>query len=94
MGHVHQKVRLRAEKALTILMLVGTGATYSVIPVALARALGIRRPRRSVRVRLVDGRSVRLGADGAIFQADGREAPGRKRLAPSRPYAVRLGGYR
>jgi len=102
-------------------MLVDTGATYSVIPPRLARALGIKRPRRSVRVRLADGRRIRLGADLAIVQIDGREAPTtilvgkvdepilgvealealglvvdprKKRLSPSRPYAVRLGGYR
>lgn len=102
-------------------MLVDTGATFSVIPRKLAGALGIRRPRRSVRVRLADGRRVRLGADVAIVEIDGRTAPatilvgkvdepilgvealealglavdpGRKRLTPTRPYGVRLGGYR
>lgn len=121
MGHIHQRVRVRAAKAATIRMLVDTAATFSVIPTRLARALGIRRPRRSIRVRLADGRRVRLGADVAIFQVDGREAPATilvgsvdepilgvealealglvvdpkgKRLLPSRPYAVRLGGYR
>ncbi len=74
-----------------------------------------------MRVRLADGRRVRLGADVAIIQIDGREAPAtllvgdvdeailgvealealglvvdprKRRLTPSRPYAVRLGGYR
>ena len=120
MGHIHQQVRLRAERAITIRMLVDTGATFSVIPRRLARALGIT-PRRSVSVRLADGRRVRLKADVAIIQIDGREAPAtvlvgdvdepilgvealealglvvdprKKRLSPSRPYAVRLGGYR
>ncbi|MGH7834768.1 MAG: aspartyl protease family protein, partial [Candidatus Binatia bacterium] len=60
MGHVYQKVRLRGDKAVTVRMLVDTGATFSVIPPNLARALGIKRPRRSVSVRLADGRSVRL----------------------------------
>ena len=121
MGHIHQTVRLRGDKSVTVRMLVDTGATYSVIPPRLARALGIKRPRRSVRVRLADGRRIRLGADLAIVQIDGREAPTtilvgkvdepilgvealealglvvdprKKRLSPSRPYAVRLGGYR
>ena len=118
---VHQEVRVRAERAMTIRMLVDTGATFSVVPRRLARALGIRRPRRSVSVRLADGRRVRLGADVAIIRIDGREAPAtllvgdvdepilgvealealglvvdprKKRLSPSRPYAVRIGGYR
>ncbi|HYS92643.1 MAG TPA: retroviral-like aspartic protease family protein [Candidatus Acidoferrales bacterium] len=121
MGHIHQRVRLRAKRAASVSMLVDTGATFSVIPPTLARALGIRRPRRSVSVRLADGRRVRLGADVAILRIDGREAPVmilvgqvhepilgvealealglvvdpcRKRLARSRPYALRLGGYR
>ena len=121
MGHIYQKVRLRGEKTATVRMLVDTGATYSVIPPQLARALGIKKPRRSVRVRLADGRQIRLGADLAVVKIDGREAPttvlvgdvdepilgvetlealglvvdsAKKRLSPSRPYAVRLGGYR
>jgi clan AA aspartic protease len=102
-------------------MLVDSSATFTVIPRRLARALGIRRPRRSVRVRLADGRQVKLGADVAIIKIDGREAPAtvlvgdvdepilgvealealgltvdprRRRLSPSRSYAVRLGGVR
>jgi len=121
MGHVYQEVRVPAEKTATVRVLVDAGATFSVIPLRLARILGTRRPRRSVRVRLADGRTVRLGADVAVLQIDGREAPAtiivgkvdepilgveamealglvvdpkRKRLSPSRPYAVRLGGYR
>jgi clan AA aspartic protease len=101
-------------------MLVDTGATFSVIPRRLARELGVG-PRRSVTVRLADGRRLRVGADVAVVRIDGREAPTtvligdvdepilgvealealglvvdprRKRLSPSRPYAVRLGGYR
>ena len=121
MGHIYQKVRLRGEKTITARMLVDTGATYSVIPPRLARTLGIKRPRRSVRVTLADGRRVRLGADVAVVKIDGREAPttvlvgdvdepilgvealealglvvdpAKKRLSPSRPYALRLGGFR
>jgi clan AA aspartic protease len=75
MGHIHQKVRLRAEKATSVNMLVDTGATFSVIPPAVARAIGIRRPRRTVRVHLADGRKLRLGADVAVLQIDTREAP-------------------
>jgi len=119
-GHIHQNVRLRAERAIKTRMLVDTGATFTVIPPRLARALGMK-GRRPVRVRLANGRRVRLLADVAVVQIDGREAPAtvligkveepilgvetlealglvvdpcRKRLSPSRPYAVRLGGYR
>lgn len=89
-GHIHQ------------------GATFTVIPRRLARTLGIRQLRRSVSVRLADGRQVKLGAAVAIVQIKGRGAPvtvlvgdvsepilGVEALeAPSRSYAVRLGGCR
>lgn len=121
MLRLRQQVRIRAKRTATVEMLVHTGATLSVIPPSVARALGIRRPRRSVKVRVADGRLLRLGADVAILRIDGREAPAtilvgkvdepilgvealealglvvdprKKRLTPSRPYAVRLGGFR
>ena len=121
MGHIHQRVTLSAEKSVTVRMLVDTGATFSVIPETLARAVGITRLRRSVAVTLADGRRVKLDAGTAIFRIGGREAPAtilvgdvaepilgvetlealgltvdprKRRLAPSRQYAVRLGGYR
>jgi len=120
MGHIHQRVKLSAEKAVTVRMLVDTGATFSVIPEALARAVGIKRLRRSVPITLADGRRVKLDTGTAIFRIGGREAPAtilvgdvvepilgvetlealgltvdprKQRLAPSRDYAVRLGGY-
>jgi clan AA aspartic protease len=120
-GHVHQSVKLSAEKTVTVRMLVDTGATFSVIPEALASAVGIKRLPRSVTVTLADGRRVKLDAGTAIFRIGGREAPAtilvgdvvepilgvetlealgltidprKRRLAPSRNYAVRLGGYR
>lgn len=121
MGHIHQRVKLSADKAATVLMLVDTGATFSVIPEALARAVGIKRLRRSVPITLADGRRVKLDAGTAIFRIGDREAPAtilvgdvvepvlgvetlealgltvdprKRRLTPSRQYAVRLGGYR
>ncbi len=75
MDHIHQKVRLRGEKTATVRMLAHTGATFSVLPPRVARTLGIRLPRRSVNVRLADGRRVRPRADVAIVQIDGRQAP-------------------
>ncbi len=121
MGHIHQRVKLSADKVVTVRMLVDTGATFSVIPETLARAVGIKRLRRSATVTLADGRRVKLDAGTAIFRIGGREAPAtilvgdvvepilgvetlealgltvdprKQRLAPSRGYAVRLGGYR
>jgi clan AA aspartic protease len=120
MDHVHQSSVAGGEGE-DPSHVVDTGATYSVIPARVATKLGSRQPRRSVRVRLADGRRIRLGVDVAVVRVDGPEAPvtiligkvdepilgaealealglvvdsRRKRLLPSRPYAVRLGGYR
>jgi len=120
MGHVYQRVKLSAERTVTVRMLVDTGATYSVIPEALARAVGIKRLRRSVPITLADKRRVKLDAGTAIFRIGEREAPAtllvgdvaspilgvatleglgltvdprRRRLTPSRHYAVRLGAF-
>jgi clan AA aspartic protease len=120
MGHVYQRVKLAAERTVTVRMLVDTGATYSVISDTLARAVGIKRLRRAVPITLADGRRVRLDAGTAIFRIGAREAPAtllvgdvaepilgvetleglgltvdprRRRLAPSRHYAVRLGAF-
>jgi clan AA aspartic protease len=120
MGHVYQRVKLSAERTVTVRMLVDTGANYSVIPEALARAVGIKRLRRSVLITLADRRRVKLDAGTAIFRIGAREAPAtllvgevaepilgvetleglgltvdprRRRLAPSRHYAVRLGAF-
>ena len=75
MGHIHQMVRVRGTKSATVRMLVDTGATFSVIPPRLVRALGIPRLKRSVTVRLADGTALRLRAGVAVFEIDGREAP-------------------
>jgi predicted aspartyl protease len=41
MGHRHKRVKVSGDKAATVLMLVDTGAAYSVLPEALARTIGI-----------------------------------------------------
>jgi predicted aspartyl protease len=74
-GHIHQRVRVAAETTATVSMLVDTGATFSVIPEALARAVGVRRLRRAVTITLADGRRVRVDAGTAIFRIGNRQAP-------------------
>ena len=41
-GQFHQNVKLIGDKAVTVRMLVDTGATYSMISESLARAIGIK----------------------------------------------------
>jgi len=119
-GHIHQRVKLSAEKAVTVRMLVDTGATFSVIPKGLAQTIDVKRLRRPVTIELADGRRVKFDAATAIIRIGDREAPAtvligdvaepilgvetlealglavdtrRRRLTPSRHYAVRLGGF-
>ncbi|PYM15788.1 MAG: hypothetical protein DMD81_14050 [Candidatus Rokuibacteriota bacterium] len=75
MGHIIQDVRIRADKARQIRMLVDTGATFSIIPERLARAIGVKRLRRAMAITLADGRRVRLDAGTAFFRIGDREAP-------------------
>ena len=74
MGHIIQDVRIRADKARKIRMLVDTGATFSIISDRLARTIGIR-PTLSAWMTLADGRRVRVHAGTAVFRIGDREAP-------------------
>jgi len=75
MGHIRQDVKLIADKPVTVRMFVDTGATYSVIPEALARAIGVKRLRQSITTSLADGRRARYGIGTAIVRIGDREAP-------------------
>ena len=75
MGHIYQQVKLTAEKPATVEMFVDTGATFSMIPDALARAIGVRRLRRRFTVSLADGRRVKFGAGLATVRIGDREVP-------------------
>ena len=75
MGHLVQPVKLYGNKTATVRMLVDTGATFSMIPEALARDLGLTRHRRPVMMTLADGRRKKFAAGTAIFRVAGREAP-------------------
>jgi predicted aspartyl protease len=75
-SNVDQRVKLSAERTVTVRMLVDTGATYSMIPEALARAIGIKRLRRSAPVTLADRRRVKLDTGTAIFRIGTRGAAG------------------
>ena len=71
---LHQRIHVSAEKSATVRMVVDTGATYSVFPRALARALGIKHL-RPVRISLADGRRVKVDSGLAVFALAGREVP-------------------
>src|SRR2546423_14371413 len=73
MAHLHKRVAVTGEKTVAVRMLVDTGATYSAIPKALARAVGIM-PLRSLRMTLADGRRRKIEAGTAIVRIGHREA--------------------
>ncbi len=75
MGHLHKRVKLIGDKTVTVRMLVDTGATYSIIPETIARAVGVLRAPRPVTMRLADGRRKKFDSGLATFSVAGREAP-------------------
>ena len=76
MGHVRENVELVAEKSVRVRMLVDTGAAFSVIPKALAQAIGVKPRGRPYTVTLADGRRVRCASDIVGYRIGKREAPG------------------
>jgi len=74
MGHVYQRVKLSAvtEEDLTILM--DTGATYSLIPPALADHLGVARLPRRLALTLADGRRIQTEVGLVMVEIQGRVA--------------------
>lgn len=74
-GHFHQDVEISWEKSLRVRMFVDTGATYSIIPVELARSIGLSPGRHTMPMELADGRRVRMKAATAIVRIGDREAP-------------------
>ena len=76
MGHVRQEVGLTAEKSATVRMLVDTGATFSVIPKALAHAIGVKPRGKPYTVSLADGRRVKCASGLVDYRIGKREAPG------------------
>ena len=60
---------------MTVRMLVDTGATFSVISKALAKAIGLHPLSRPLTMRLADGRRVKAEPATAFFAVAGREAP-------------------
>lgn len=74
MGHVYSQVELSAEKTAKVRMFVDTGATFSIISADLARAIGVQTLKKPQRVKLADGRMIKMKAGSAHFRINGREA--------------------
>jgi len=74
MGHVYQRVKLAAVGEVELGILVDTGATYSLIPPALADSLGVARLPRKQRVTLADGRHLEADLGLVMVEIGDRSA--------------------
>jgi clan AA aspartic protease len=74
MGHVFVDARLAATGTRQVRVLVDTGASYSLIPSDLARAIGVPTLRRTIEVTLADGRRKRLKIGTVLVRIGRREA--------------------
>ena len=75
MAQVVVKARVTARRSATAEFLVDTGATYSIIPPALARRVGAPTLPRKFVVSLADGTRRRLGACSVGVTVAGRSGP-------------------
>ncbi|MBI4603114.1 MAG: aspartyl protease family protein [Planctomycetes bacterium] len=74
MGHVYVNAKVKGKRQGTVRFLVDTGATYCLVPEELARKLGLFKTPMRQKVRLADGKTVRLPVAGGLIRLDGREA--------------------
>ncbi len=74
MGHILVQVDLAWKKRIRLKMLVDTGATHSVLPIDVARRLGIPKSPRKVKVELADGTRKEMGLGTVLVRLLGREA--------------------
>jgi len=62
MGHVHVDAVVSGRRSARVRFLVDTGATYTVLPPALARRLGVTASSRMYDISLADGRTRKARA--------------------------------
>ena len=74
MGHVYERVELAAVHEEELTILVDTGATYSLIPPALADRLGVSRLPRKQTVTLADGRRIEVEVGPVMVRIGDRSA--------------------
>jgi len=75
MAHVYVKARVSARRSATVEFLLDTGATFSIVPPALARKVGAPSLPRKFVVSLADGTRRRLGACSLAVTLAGRTGP-------------------
>jgi clan AA aspartic protease len=75
MGHVWVNAKLSARRSATVSFLVDTGATHTIIPPSLARAIGAPTLPQRFAVSLADGTKRRLRACSVGVSVAGRTGP-------------------
>ncbi len=73
MGSVFVKATLKGRRARKVRFLVDTGATFGLVDPDLARRVGMRLTGFKDRVRLANGKTVRVPTSVALLRVDGRE---------------------
>ena len=68
-------VRIKGDRWTKLRALIDTGATYCLVPPAIARRAGLDAKRRTCRVRLANGKRLTVGGDIGTVAINGREAP-------------------
>jgi clan AA aspartic protease len=81
-GHVYVKAHVEARRRATVEFLVDTGATYTIVPPALAKQIGAPLLPQRFRVLLADGRARRLRACSLGITVAGRSGPAIALLLP------------
>lgn len=76
MGLVHVPMQVSRDNGRKkhVRFLVDSGATYSVLPQSVWRALGLK-PKRVLEFTLADGTSIRRGVSDCRFRYQGIDAP-------------------
>ena len=74
-GHFHVKAQIEARRRATVEFLVDTGATHTIIPPALAKAIGAPLLPQRFTIALADGRRRRLQACSLGLSVAGRTGP-------------------
>ena len=75
MGHINITVGFKGDRWVKTRALVDTGATYRLLPRGLAYRAGLDAARRTYRVRLANGKSLKVDGDIGAVRIDGRQAP-------------------
>ena len=82
MGIMHVTMKIKGKRVATVRALVDTGASFSVVPDALAERIGLV-TLEGMRVKMADGRIRKLRSATAIVTVAGRTVPATILVTPN-----------